>query len=808
MSRFARGSSLLLVAIICSAVANSASAVEETNWQGQPKVPGDWFDAENWTNSVPTAEVIARVAANGTARVDSGLAEANVLEIGIPGYATSGTLVQTGGVVRALDVQIFRNFNGPASSYDLFGGTLYATDYLHVRDTFNWYGGQIVTAKFKPNDDFGRLNIGFDFAMDELLDGSLMGGAEMVKKNGLDLSDVGLTHGANITHGPSRVTLRMLDIGVGDSASYELNVGGELNFQRDLLVSGIAGAHFAQRGGLVRGGGGTGPSAKHLGIGDKAGGSGNYELFDGDIDVISITVGVNGIGEFHQHAGTVHSTSGINLSGPGGHGTYIMEGGRIEGFAVSVGHSDGTAHFVQSGGVVDARIGVGSNLTLPGLEFGGVYEFMDGSINTIENPSVGGALTIGSKGLFRQSGGSLLSSHVQVGGIVGTSDDARFELLAGRVEAGTFILGNSQTGETYDGTVLQFGGEIVMPKPNDAEDATVYLANGQWRQFGGSVDTSVVLLGDRDHSNALWQLNGGAMRADRIQLGTAFPNSLGRLTIDGPASLSTGILIVGENHNDSFGRFDLTSAGADVTIRDELNFGRKATFTSTAGATIHMDSADFLNHRRENSPMLGLQHLRVVFSGSDATTPTFEVASKDLGATASGLTNNFAINTLALEAFAETQLQLVNGFANQLGSVEALYVRRLEVGAGSTLDLNGINLYFLSAEIDASSTVLLNGGQLIPIRLPPLQGDTNGDFVVNLTDLNNVRNNFGGAGLGDTDGDNDVDLDDLNAVRNNFGAAAGISAVPEPSGFALLATLLLAAVTLAVRSSRVSLVRP
>ena len=64
-------------------------------------------------------------------------------------------------------------------------------------------------------------------------------------------------------------------------------------------------------------------------------------------------------------------------------------------------------------------------------------------------------------------------------------------------------------------------------------------------------------------------------------------------------------------------------------------------------------------------------------------------------------------------------------------------------------------------------------------------GDTDGDGDVDLTDLNNVRNNFGANGLGDTDGDTDVDLTDLNNVRNNFGAA-GANAVPEPSSLVLV----------------------
>jgi len=64
-------------------------------------------------------------------------------------------------------------------------------------------------------------------------------------------------------------------------------------------------------------------------------------------------------------------------------------------------------------------------------------------------------------------------------------------------------------------------------------------------------------------------------------------------------------------------------------------------------------------------------------------------------------------------------------------------------------------------------------------------GDTNGDGVVNIVDLNNVRNNFGSTGLGDTDGNNVVDISDLNNVRNNFGAG-GSPAVPEPASWTIL----------------------
>jgi hypothetical protein len=74
---------------------------------------------------------------------------------------------------------------------------------------------------------------------------------------------------------------------------------------------------------------------------------------------------------------------------------------------------------------------------------------------------------------------------------------------------------------------------------------------------------------------------------------------------------------------------------------------------------------------------------------------------------------------------------------------------------------------------------------------PHNPGDTNNDGVVDLTDLNNVLNNFGSTGTGNPGDDNSdhvVDLSDLNAVLNNFGTTyTSLSAVPEPATLSLLA---------------------
>lgn len=120
---------------------------------------------------------------------------------------------------------------------------------------------------------------------------------------------------------------------------------------------------------------------------------------------------------------------------------------------------------------------------------------------------------------------------------------------------------------------------------------------------------------------------------------------------------------------------------------------------------------------------------------------------------------------------------------------------------GDSLDWAGVDDFTFTdgqLPLDGFHSLLVNGttavntptnfaGVVGQINIqPPVPGDTNGDRVVDLVDLNNVRNNFGAAGegvLGDTNNDRLVDLTDLNSVRNNFGVAA--SPVAEPTGMAL-----------------------
>ena len=98
-------------------------------------------------------------------------------------------------------------------------------------------------------------------------------------------------------------------------------------------------------------------------------------------------------------------------------------------------------------------------------------------------------------------------------------------------------------------------------------------------------------------------------------------------------------------------------------------------------------------------------------SGTANEPQHLEVMSQDLGPASDGFTDNFAYGTLALGS--GTYVQLVDNAQNSSGSgPEALYANALVVPTGSTLDLNGLNVYVRADQI--SGTVV--GGTITKIQ--------------------------------------------------------------------------------------------
>jgi hypothetical protein len=88
-------------------------------------------------------------------------------------------------------------------------------------------------------------------------------------------------------------------------------------------------------------------------------------------------------------------------------------------------------------------------------------------------------------------------------------------------------------------------------------------------------------------------------------------------------------------------------------------------------------------------------------NGSIQNPQRLEVFSQDKGSVAVGFQNNFTMGRMELTN--RTYVLLVDESDNSPGTgKEALYVKTLVVGEGSTLDLNGFNVYVYGSVINGS----------------------------------------------------------------------------------------------------------
>ena len=110
--------------------------------------------------------------------------------------------------------------------------------------------------------------------------------------------------------------------------------------------------------------------------------------------------------------------------------------------------------------------------------------------------------------------------------------------------------------------------------------------------------------------------------------------------------------------------------------------------------------------------LLGLENLKLIFEGGTADWSTFEVAGEDKGLVPEGFDLNFGLGHLRVGGADAALLRLDDLFDNgNRSSPEALYVHDLTVGPGSTLDMNGLNLYYDGRFVNQGQVI---GGTPIP----------------------------------------------------------------------------------------------
>ena len=336
------------------------------------------------------------------------------------------------------------------------------------------------------------------------------------------------------------------------------------------------------------------------------------------------------------------------------------------------------------------------------------------------------------------SGDLTTSDTVQIS-FLGYSGTGTLEIWGGIFNPTALtILGYNSTGE---GVCRVKGGFFDASAISVGEDGT-----GTIVQTNGTVDCSGITLGDSDGSSGTYEISGGTLSSSWFRLG--------------PNRFRTAVPT-----------FDIQSHYADITLTADLSFySANSVFMAVPNSKIKMvgEYADFINEmdatNQEN--VSGLENLTMEFSdNSTATYCTYEVACEDREPNMVGYCGgNFMLDTLAVGAGTPSKVALVDNYdnGNRGGGSECLYVRKLIVTAGSTLDLNGYNLYYQEAEIAGT----INGGTPQKVRMPT---DIDGSGVVDIEDVRIIAENWLSTGCScpsycsgaDLNTDGRVDLYDM-----------------------------------------------
>ncbi len=321
----------------------------------------------------------------------------------------------------------------------------------------------------------------------------------------------------------------------------------------------------------------------------------------------------------------------------------------------------------------------------------------------------------------------------QTGGFVASADrlqiqDGTYELLGGELVVGQLSMGDptipaswisvSRTpGFVQTGGAVHVIGDLEMCIPGfiwnpipvqPITDVTYRLHAGSLIVDGnttvGSLGMAPVSFLQTGGSHAV----GGTLRIEGER-------SEYRL---GVGELHAGVLEVGANVFNQGGTLSLEAPSASVAIETRMTLGAEANFSSSLGGSLRLDGADLEILGNNANRLAGLASVALVIEGG-ATWSTLEAASRDEGAYPGAFLDNFCIGTLQVGGDVSGRLHLVDEADNHPagGLAGAVYVDRLIVAQGSSLDLGGLQLYYRSAEI--SGTVIESGGAMFAMVPEP-----------------------------------------------------------------------------------------
>ena len=486
-------------------------------------------------------------------------------------------------------------------------------------------------------------------------------------------------------------------------------------------------------------------------------------------DTAGGTISLNGF----TNAGTIEATAGtLSVSNLTGNlGTAILSG---SGSALSL---NGTSYVVDQGLTAPARTtltlggtwtnAAGSTIVATGatLNLGDASNaWTNAGTITATNTTVtatnttvnlGGSFTLAALGTFQRTGVTI--------NLTGTLDDTgttlsldttsgSWNLVSGTIENGTIsesggaLLIPTRSGGTLNGVTVN--GDLALSQNNDANltvsnglvlNGTMYLGSadastsgsvffGDYGVAAGSLTGNATVVFGSSSSNGLYNSSGQTGTAGTLTIGPSVTIHGDNGTIDSNNGYGTapivnqgtinadtagGTIYLGYNDGAFTSVGTLEATAGTLVVSGSVTVNGSSQFASTAIGTIQI-SGNLVGNITNPSLFTPQGTTTLDGMGTSGSPQLLEAMSQDLGNISAGFENNFAYGTLIVGP--NDYVELVDQSDNSPGSgAEAVYTNSLVVPSGSTLDLNGLNLYALNAQVAGSIT----GGTINNIPEPP-----------------------------------------------------------------------------------------
>jgi hypothetical protein len=525
----------VMAAAVCLGGARSGA---ETRWTGDATKVFNWDDSRFWDNGFPDAANDADISNGGTPRLRGGVTltrlylgklpgqagnlefagdgppPANVTDAFV-GYQGAGTVNQSSASGRTVRLNVTHLYLGYAPT---------GVGAYNYSDTFsqqnapslvpaNTYVGYNGTGAFSHTGAYlgTTLYVGYNPGSSGTFTGS--SGARLEGDQYVGYGGAGTMTSPGLNNA-RRLYLGYLATGNGTfhfdggtlATVYTPGFGGQ--YPTDQFVG------YAGTGTFVEAGGKNSvPSAANnekpylnLYVGYNAGASGQYTMTGGSLTARAVQVGRAGAGTFTQSGGTV-SVAGSTYSGDPTSLYLGYQSGATGSYTLS-GNATLTVDTTGVAAPAGLFVGYADNATGSFIQSGGAVTITSGALSVGRNNSTG---------TYRLDAGQLASPQTVVGGFTGSTGSGN----------GTFV----QTGGTHTTAVL----DVVL----SADPAGSYqLAGGQLAADNVNVGTSPFLSTARRVRFS--QTGGAATASARLTVGrfATYAISAGSLTATSPPGVS------------------------------------------------------------------------------------------------------------------------------------------------------------------------------------------------------------------------------------------------------------------------------